>query len=130
MCKKFLFINGKKDDWHTQDGPPYYFENSQQKSSDIWKGSHILWKHVDHTATDSFMTHPTDPLLRDGDVPGSRRFAVRPLANQELGLGLDILRLLQAGHNPRLAEHRIGRAHATAEIEFQIFDRESLGDQF
>lgn len=42
----------------------------------------IIWKHVDHAASDSFMTHPTDSLLRDGDVPGSRGFAIRPLANQ------------------------------------------------
>jgi hypothetical protein len=64
--------------------------------------SDLLWEDIDHTPTKSLMADPTDPFFCDRDMPRPGRLPVATLADQELRLRLDTLRLLQVGHNSGL----------------------------
>lgn len=88
-----------------------------------------LWKHINHTTSQPFVANPADSLLRDGEMPRSRRLRVNTLTDQQLRLHLDILHLLQVGRNPGFIESGIGGSHAAFEIELEFFDREGFRDQ-
>jgi hypothetical protein len=90
----------------------------------------LLGENINHTSTKSLMANPTDPFFCDRDMPRPRCLHVTTLANQELRLCLDTLRLLQVGHNFGLIENRSCRPHATLEIELQFLDRQCFRDQF
>lgn len=76
------------------------------------------------------MTDPTHSLL------GNCHMAIPPplaswkaLAGQQLSLPSDILHFLQVGDHARLVEDRVGRAHAAAEVKFELLHGECLRNQ-
>lgn len=75
------------------------------------------------------MTNPTNSFLRDRDVPSSRPTTTNPIAKSKLCLNLHIPRLTKLSHDASLIEHRIGRAHATLEVEFQFAHFQLRRDQ-
>ena len=89
----------------------------------------LLWKHIDHTTSQSLVTDPTDSLLSHSDMPRPREPRIDAFAYQQLCLHLGILRLLQVGRDPRPVKSRIGGAHPTFKVEFKFFDREGFWNQ-
>lgn len=88
----------------------------------------LLWEHIDHTTSQSLVTHPTDSLLSHGDMPRSREPRIDAFAYQQLCLHLGILGLLQVGRDPRLVESRIRGAHPAFKVEFKFFDWKGFGN--
>lgn len=80
----------------------------------------ILRKNINHTPTQPLMTNPTNAFFRDRNVARARPTTTDPIAKSKLCLNLHIPRLTKLSHNASLVEHRIGRAHASLEVEFQF----------
>lgn len=89
---------------------------------------YVLWKHIDHTPSEPFMTNPANPLLCHRDMFRPRSLRISAFAYQQLRLHLDVLGFLQIGRDSAFGKSGGRRPHATFEVELQFFDREGFGD--
>lgn len=94
-------------------------DQGQGQSRGLQAGD-LLGKHVDHTSSQSLVTHTTNPLLRDGDMTSSSPAAPNTFTQGKLGLGLHIACFAQASHDTGLVEDRIGCSHPALEIKFEF----------